>query len=688
MKIPAGKLHGVWINIMKIYKICNKYSVTIALLPLLLLCFLGGFSTVRSEVRYEIECTLDAASPRIEGSVLIILTGNDIPRDDVIFVNRNFGQGRTLELAGITVNGVTAQIDATGDVAGIAVPGSARNRDRLDINIGFQLAVIPENEGIVLLDDNRRDGRWESWYPRLVERSSHSASYEVKITLRGADTLAHSAPVQSETDLGGARIYTLSDNQATSLVISTSQIFHRQRAFVHESDLGLFSREGSEDWGDHLVTAFSEVYGHYAEAIPGFQRPRLDLVLAAADYPFSDFSPQLVVIKDEQEEMTGRFGGVFAANYLRWKVAVELARVFWGGIIAGEQDSIPWLREGLALRFAEDYSKAAMLGGPAFDNIRQFYLNAAAADLNTSLTQSRREAERIGLDPLKVLAQSKGLWVIAMLEDQMGRAGWISFTGHLAGLPQGSMLSAAEVEKIAEKEAGEPLGDFFKTWTEGDARLDYAVGAVRSEGDKTRVQIKALGEARLPVEVRAVFSDGSEKTRIVVPKDEDVWIEFASGGRLRRIEVDPEGKLPDIRRSDNFKSLGGSERIEKLFAIDNLFDIGEVLITKAPEWHNGDRSGEFEITITNKTDQPAALGMWLTTRFSGGRNRGIAKIFLELAPNETLTIREELPFPKEGLGLAYVQVNFFPVADRQAFERIEKGDRPDLINYYVTEIVQ
>jgi hypothetical protein len=627
-----------------------------------------------ADTGYDISVILDLNSSRLEGAARIIISGKDIPRDDLILLNRAFGWGRKLELSGVEVNGRAVEVGGAGDEAGILLPDGARNGSEISIDVLFRLAALPESEGIILLDDNRRGRGWETWYPRLVEPQSVAASYKVRVSLLGGGALAHSAPSQARQETGTGAEFTLEDPSATGIVLAASRIFIQERIAVSGCDLGLFYREGSDAWARLLEAAASEVYGYYAEQIPGFQRARLDIVFAAEDYAFSDFRPQIVIIKDESAEMAERFGAVFAANYLRWKAAVEMAAAFWQGRLGRGADGIPWLREGLALQSAEDYSSHALLGGPAFDNIRQYYLNAAAANMNTSLARSWSEAESDGINPLDVLARSKGLWVVGMLRESMGRAGWLEFQRELALLPPGSAPSTEDIKALAERASKKPLDRFFQTWVESDDRVDYALGSVRSEDGGVRVQIKSAGQARPPVMVRAVFGEGSE-----------TLVSIEGSGGLRRVEIDPDGELPDIKRSDNFRSFGGSERIEQLYAIDGYFDIGEIIITRRPAKEDDTRVGEFELTITNRLDRQTALGLRITTRFPGGRNRKLIQIFLEFAPNEAQTIRERLPFPPDGTGQAEVRVDYYRIADRAAFERLGKSDNPSLTNFYVVE---
>ena len=656
-----------------------------------------GCGAAPGAVRYSIDCSLDLDSLRLEGVAVVTLSGADLPADDVVFVSTRFGEDHYLELTGAAVGGTDVAIMAGPGGAALTLPPSALGGGELRLEIRFLLAAVPESEGIVLLDDNLRDGVPASWYPRLLEAASPLAHYQVTLTLEGPGRCACAAPSLRVDELGTRRVYRLEHPSSGSLVIAASPIFAQERAAVGACDLGLFVREGSERWGELLLSALAEVYDFYAERIPGFSYQRLDAVLAGEDYDPGQYRPALVVVGGDLDDLGARFGGVFVGNYLRWRASVELARVFWGGSggIRQPGGAVPWLRDGLALYYAERYSEAALLGGPAFDNIRRFYLSAAASGLDTSLGQTAAEAEEAGLDARSVLARSKGLWVVGMLADALGSRAWRRFVTALVEEPPGGVLTTDRIQELAEAAAGRPLRRFFDDWVRGDARLDYGIGDVRRGDPVSRVLVRAAGAARGPVTLRALFSGGDEVSRVVEVRGRETWVEVSGSGPLRRLELDPERLLPDFNRGDNVRSFGSAAGIELLYAIDRRFDVGEVIFTAPPgpaaspahpappARRDGVREGRFELTITNRGDVPRALGLHLTVRFPGARNRAVTRLYISLAPRETVTLREAIAFPGEGSGLAEVRADYFAVPDREAFDSLDALSRPALTNYYI-----
>ena len=657
-----------------------------SIMPFTLLLIAGFVFSAQAEVSYTIDAQLSVDAYRLDGTTTITIPAADHAGEDLLLFNLLVEEGKTLEITSATLNGRTVTTQLGADAAAIGIPADLRSSD-LSIELQFFINEIPDFEGVSLLDDNVRSGRRYCWYPRLITSNLLPNAYEVTFQINGPGTLAHSAPNSDFQQSASGALYMISDPSSRSLALAYSPIFVEQRVLVSGCDLGVFVREGSEAWCDRLLSNLSEVYAYYAEKIDGFAYSRLDIVLAGRDYETGLLTPNLVVIKDEIDAMIQDFGSVFTSNYLRWKSSLELAKSFWGTAVHQEPDAIPWLRDGLALYFAEKYALSAYLGGPAFDNIRQFYLNATSgkSKLDTSLDQSLQAAVSSGIDVERVLSQSKGLWVVGMLQKKMGGGAFNRFVRSLTAQSQ-KQLSLDDIQQLAESAAGTPLKEFFDSWIRGNATIDYGIRKIQSNGSKSRVLLTNKGTVAPEVTITASADDGSVVEKSVSFSTKERWLDLDSGSRIVRVRVDADGTLPDVNRGDNLLSQGGSERIELLYAVDNKFEIGDVQLTGELKRDGVYNVSEFELTVSNKQDKAAHLGLKLTALFQGGRNRGITRLFIELAAGETRTFRDILKFPSRNKGLAQVTAEYFPVLSKAAYERLNRSSVPALVNYYIFNI--
>lgn len=130
--------------------------------------------------------------------------------------------------------------------------------------------------------------------------------------------------------------------------------------------------------------------------------------------------------------------------------------------------------------------------------------------------------------------------------------------------------------RVAEKVTGIELQWYKEYWINGTKTIDYALGNIDVEDDKTYIAIKRLGKMPMPVDVLLTFKDGTKElhyiplslmygtkpneadsvTRIV--HDDWKWVapEYKfyttrSIKDLKSVEIDPSQRMADINRSNN-----------------------------------------------------------------------------------------------------------------------------------------
>lgn len=90
----------------------------------------------------------------------------------------------------------------------------------------------------------------------------------------------------------------------------------------------------------------------------------------------------------------------------------------------------------------------------------------------------------------------------------------------------------------------------YETWV-----LDQSVSDVNATPEGVEIQIRNKGRSMMPTPVRVTYANGSTHTdRVPV----ETWLQgrdtatvTAPAGKVRRIEIDPDGFLPDVNRSNN-----------------------------------------------------------------------------------------------------------------------------------------
>ncbi len=117
----------------------------------------------------------------------------------------------------------------------------------------------------------------------------------------------------------------------------------------------------------------------------------------------------------------------------------------------------------------------------------------------------------------------------------------------------------ADFIRTMEDVTGEDLDWFFRGWVYENGTLDQAVAGVQVIDERTVVTIENRGRIVMPLELRLIFRDGTEEFRNVPVDDWSETGQFVleiSEKRLRHVQIDPDGVLPDVDRSNNVWGRG------------------------------------------------------------------------------------------------------------------------------------
>lgn len=115
----------------------------------------------------------------------------------------------------------------------------------------------------------------------------------------------------------------------------------------------------------------------------------------------------------------------------------------------------------------------------------------------------------------------------------------------------------ADFYRSMEDAAGMDLAWFWRGWMLGTGTLDQAVTEVRyDKSGRPLVVFENKGELVMPLAFRVTFEDGSTQDRKLPV---EVWFTTnqwtatwdAAGKKITKVEVDPEGKMPDVDRGNN-----------------------------------------------------------------------------------------------------------------------------------------
>jgi hypothetical protein len=237
----------------------------------------------------------------------------------------------------------------------------------------------------------------------------------------------------------------------------------------------------------------------------------------------------------------------------------EIAHMWFPMIVAQDEKRFTWMDEGLTSFNTTDAMVDYWNDQLAWSPERQFYYQIAGTDLEV---YSMRHGDEfpLGTPARGVAAYSKPAVAFNALrgivgEDRFETAYREYFDRWAFKHPYPWDLFNAFNDALVED-----LGWFWRTMMYETWTHDLAIEDVRVGPDRVVVEIEDLGWAPMPADVRVTYDDGMMiEQRIPV----DVWLEgktsitleFA-GGEAVMVEIDPEGFLPDVDRTNNVWTSG------------------------------------------------------------------------------------------------------------------------------------
>ncbi|HEX8362372.1 MAG TPA: M1 family metallopeptidase [Longimicrobium sp.] len=236
-------------------------------------------------------------------------------------------------------------------------------------------------------------------------------------------------------------------------------------------------------------------------------------------------------------------------------IAHELGHEWFPMMIGQDEASFAWMDEGLTTYFEDEAREAFFPGARAHEETRAAYLRVAGRDNEVPLMRHTDLVSPYGART--VAAYSKPGTLMVTLRDVLGAE---TFDRAMRTYAQEWMFKHPypwDFFNTFERVAGRDLDWFFYPWWFETGTLDFAVGPVRAVSGGVEVTLTDLGGIPAPVRVTATGEGGTSASV-------DIPLESWTGARTRtatftlplssaptRVEVDPQGALPDVNRANN-----------------------------------------------------------------------------------------------------------------------------------------
>lgn len=326
----------------------------------------------------------------------------------------------------------------------------------------------------------------------------------------------------------------------------------------------------------------------------GEDHPSIDSIIAttraALNYYSSRYGPYLhrTLVIAEAKALGSGIGGIahsrlivmpvglrrwpFSASLYQGALAHEIAHQWWGMAAGAREGRDAWLDEAMAEFAARDFERdrESRSARPPTERAgvagrRAEYLYQAEAGFDRKILQP--DSAFGDLEARAAAVYGKASFVLDMLQYLVGRDTLDAILHAFAERYRYRTARTADFVALAESVSGRDLKWFFDQWLDGTATCDYSIEGVATAarpggGYRSVVTVRRNGGIVMPVEVEITLEDGTVLRRVWDGRERSHELVIDSAPRVQGAVLDPDGRLLETRRFNNFYSrkVGSSFR--------------------------------------------------------------------------------------------------------------------------------
>lgn len=426
------------------------------------------------------------------------------------------------------VNGTPAQ----ENIHIFTLPDTIAPGEELQLDIHFGMETNTRDNGDVSL---------QRFYPKLWWNGIPTQdAFRVKLTIPDGYTAAVSGRWNPETG------YYENPGVTTNFGMFLFQDINIEERETKGIQVKAYFPDKGRECAMLCLDTAVDVIKFYKDAHGFFPFPSLSIIPGGTGpwggYPFAS---ALVVIHGMQ---------VFEkAPELHWKwiTAHEIGHQYWGETVMSRMhNNYPdsWLMIGMGIFTDRMYIESEQLGDDKHEGLMDRYLKGVREHFDTTADAPESLARQQKYDRNNILIHGKGYSIVSALRNTIGDEAFKRTYFRCAREFNGKWMSFHDLRRIAEEESGQNLRWFFDQWVRSPQYLCYDITSTecREEGAGfvTDITLEALGESMLmPVEVKAVFSDGTDQIIRASRFFRKQTITLKSEAELEAAVLDPQSQL-------------------------------------------------------------------------------------------------------------------------------------------------
>jgi len=308
----------------------------------------------------------------------------------------------------------------------------------------------------------------------------------------------------------------------------------------------------------------------------------------------------------------------FLDRYFEFLVIHETGHQWWYNVVGNDEYREVWLDEGINSYGTLEYFKHTygpdakivdvpawverFVPNPSLDDVRAYrYRYFAKKGWDAAILQESSSFYEPSL--IFTVAYSKGSQVVGMLAGLIGEENFEKLMRRYAERFRFRIARVADFTALAEEVSGKDLSWFFDTWLHGVAVCDY--GIFRRGG---RLVLKKVGDARMPLDVRLRYRDGTQEVLSFAGEASEEEIPVDGGRELLKVEADPAGRILDLDPINNHYPRLLNARLVPIY--HGLYDIPLFLKDDRYHWLTGPSLSSYGIGVKSALRRP---GDWTAT---------------------------------------------------------------------------
>ncbi|MBI4478117.1 MAG: hypothetical protein HY654_13160 [Acidobacteria bacterium] len=325
-----------------------------------------------------------------------------------------------------------------------------------------------------------------------------------------------------------------------------------QGVFYQSVDFRLLTHPRLADRGREIASRAPDIIKFYGSLLGDIPYPGIALAVVENALP-GGHSPAYLAAINQPSPFTPivwRNDPAAFQNYPEFYVAHEIAHQWWGQAVGWKNYHEQWLSEGFAQYFAALYAhelRGAEVFGSVMTRFRRFAMNASDQGpvyLGYRLGHIKGDS-RI----FRSLVYNKGAAVLHMLRRLVGDEAFFRGLRRFYTTWRFRKAGTDDVRQAFEAETGRPLERFFERWIYGTSLPTLRFSYRRVSDAEMVVRFEQVGEVfDVPVTVRLTYADGRAEEAVVAVTDAVTEERLPLTGRVRRVDVHPEGALAEIKR--------------------------------------------------------------------------------------------------------------------------------------------